>query len=95
VSCDSIALMVTALLGVGSFIVQAVTEKRASRAAAARQKDSDRELTERESSRTVSPMQLERVRLQMSEYARGVAGHPLHALLGQVPGAALECRAQG
>jgi hypothetical protein len=33
VSGDSIALMVTALLGVGSFIVQAVTEKRATRAA--------------------------------------------------------------
>jgi hypothetical protein len=51
VSGDSIALMVTALLGIGSFIVQAVTEKRAARAATATQKELDRELAAREADR--------------------------------------------
>jgi hypothetical protein len=70
VSGDSIALMVTALLGIGSFIVQAVTEKRAARAATATQKELDRELAAREASRNIAAVQLDRVRLQMGEVAR-------------------------
>ena len=62
VSGDSIALMLTALLGVGSFIVQAVTEKRAARAATATQKELDRELAAREAARTTAGVQLDRVR---------------------------------
>ena len=60
VSGDSIALMVTALLGVGSFIVQAVTEKRAARAAEALQRGLDRELAARESERNIAAVQLDR-----------------------------------
>lgn len=60
VSGDSIALMVTALLGVGSFIVQAVTEKRAARAAEALQRELDRELAGRESERNIAAVQLDR-----------------------------------
>ena len=60
VSGDSIALMVTALLGVGSFIVQAVTEKRAARAAEALQRELDRELAARESERNIAAVQLDR-----------------------------------
>ena len=59
-SGDSIALMVTALLGVGSFIVQAVTEKRAARAAEALQRELDRELAGRESERNIPAVQLDR-----------------------------------
>ena len=59
VSGDSIALMVTALLGVGSFIVQAVTEKRAARAAEALQRELDRELAGRESERNIAAVQLD------------------------------------
>jgi hypothetical protein len=72
VSGDSIALMVTVLLGVGSFIVQAVTEKRAARAAIATQKELDRALAARESERNIAAMQLDRVRLQMADYVRCV-----------------------
>ena len=71
VSGDSIALMVTALLGIGSFIVQAVTEKRAARAATATQKELDRELAAREASRNIAAVQLDRVRLQMGEVLPG------------------------
>jgi hypothetical protein len=60
VSGDSIALMVTALLGVGSFIMQAVTEKRAARAAEALQRELDRELAARESERNIAAVQLDR-----------------------------------
>jgi hypothetical protein len=60
--------MVTVLLGVGSFIVQAVTEKRAARAAIATQKELDRALAARESERNIAAMQLDRVRLQMADY---------------------------
>jgi hypothetical protein len=70
VSGDSIALMLTALLGIGSFIVQAVAEKRAARAATATQKELDRELAAREASRNIAAVQLDRVRLQMGEVAR-------------------------
>ena len=69
-SGDSIALMVTALLGVGSFIVQAVTEKRAARRSEALQRELDRELAAREVARNTAGVQLERVRLQMAECAR-------------------------
>jgi hypothetical protein len=72
VSGDSIALMVTVLLGVGSFIVQAVTEKRAARAATATQKELDRALAARQSERNIAAMQLDRVRLQMADYVRCV-----------------------
>ena len=71
-SGDSIALMVTVLLGVGSFIVQAVTEKRAARAATATQKELDRALAARQSARNLAAMQLDRVRLQMADYVRCV-----------------------
>ena len=71
-SGDSIALMVTVLLGVGSFIVQAVTEKRAARAATATQKELDRALAARQSERNIAAMQLDRVRLQMADYVRCV-----------------------
>jgi hypothetical protein len=70
VSGDSIALMVTALLGVGSFIVQAVTEKRSARASEILQRELDRELASREVARNTAGVQLERVRLQMAECAR-------------------------
>jgi hypothetical protein len=60
VSGDSIALMLTALLGVGSFIVQAVTEKRAARSAEALQRELDRELAGRESERNIAAVQLDR-----------------------------------
>jgi hypothetical protein len=87
VSGDSIALMVTALLGVGSFIVQAVTEKRAARAAEALQRELDRELAGRESEPNIAAVQLDRVRLQMAEcarplqYAASIVGHSI-AYLG-------------
>jgi hypothetical protein len=75
VSGDSIALMVTALLGVGSFIVQAVTEKRAARASETLQRELDRELAAREVTRNTVGAQLERVRLQMAEYLRPLVIH--------------------
>ena len=71
-SGDSIALMMTVLPGVGSFIVQAVTEKRAARAATATQKELDRALAARQSERNLAAMQLDRVRLQMADYVRCV-----------------------
>jgi hypothetical protein len=69
VSGDSIALMVTALLGVGSFIVQAVTEKRAARAAEALQRELDRELAGRESDRNIAAVQLDRSPADTREYS--------------------------
>jgi hypothetical protein len=75
VSGDSIALMITALLGIGSFIVQAVTEKRATRASEVLQRELDRELAAREMARNTAGAQLERARLQMAEYLRPLAIH--------------------
>ena len=69
VSGDSIALMVTVLLGVGSFIVQAVTEKRAARAAEALQRELDRELAGRESERNIAAVQLDRCPADTREHS--------------------------
>ena len=69
VSGDSIALMVTALLGVGSFIVQAVTEKRAARSAEALQRELDRKLAARESERNIAAVQLDRCPADAREHS--------------------------
>jgi hypothetical protein len=67
-----VGCLVTVLLGVGSFIVQAATEKWAARAATTTQKELDRAIAAREIERNIVAMQLDRVRLQMADYVRCV-----------------------
>ena len=63
---DTIALMVTALLGIGSFAVQGKLSKDAE----ARQRGSELAQDEREKARLAAAIQLDRVRLQVCHALR-------------------------